>query len=521
MFKSLCCSASLIFFVSALAGKSDKFRCTWRDDPATTMVVGWNQITGSNAVLYYDVANRGSNSNYTFSQKPDVAVGAKGMNNLFVRLKGLKPNTTYFFVIADSEGYSKVMSFQTAPATPNERLSVIAGGDSRNFREARRKANSTVSKLRAHVVLFDGDMTGGDTNQEWQEWLNDWQLTISSDGRLTPVLVARGNHEADNATLVHLFDVPSKEIYYALNFGGNLFRVYTLNSMIPSGGAQKEWLEKDLKSSDATWKMAMYHHSIRPHTKEKEEQLELYKNWASIFYEQQVHLVMESDAHVVKITYPIRPSTETGNDEGYVRDDARGTVYIGEGCWGAPLRTNDDNKSWTRDSGRFNQFKLIFVDENKIEIRTVMTDESENAKSVPADNIFQLPEGLQLWQPKNGALVTIPRRNPPKIHEPLAVSNPTNTNSSSTTAASISKPAPSAAILYVDSKTEMLQVKYELKGKGEVGLHLLNKNMQRVKTYQFFTRKRRHLFGIYGFVWITSRKIHTFGEVRRRYFSKI
>ena len=473
--KVLVCYLSLLLLsIPLLDAKNDKYRCMWRDDPSTTMVIGWNQITGINPVLYYDTVNKGTSStNYALYQKPDHGTDCKGMNNFFVRLKGLKPNTTYFFVIIDSEGASKVMNFQTAPNSPEQRLSIIAGGDSRNFRDARRKANNLVGKLRAHAVLFDGDMTGGDTNQEWQEWLNDWQLTLAPDGRITPIIVARGNHEADNTTLFNLFDVSHPELYYALNFGGNLFRVYTLNSMMPSGGAQKEWLEKDLKTTPAIWKMAMYHHSIRPHTKEKEEHLELYKNWATLFYDAQVQLVMESDAHVVKITYPIRPTTAEGNDEGYIRDDARGTVYIGEGCWGAPLRSNDDNKSWTRDSGRFNQFNWIFIDQEKIEIRTVMTDAAETVKSVSANDIFQMPEGISLWQPKNGAVVTLPRRQvpAPKAETPT----PTNTLAA-------------LPVLYADASGS-IQVKYELKTKGEVGLHLLNKNMQRIKLVNFLHEK--------------------------------
>ena len=63
---------------------------------------------------------------------------------------------------------------------------------------------------------------------------------------------------------------------------------------------------------------------------------------------------MESDAHLVKSTWPIRPSTDADNEEGFIRDDKNGTVYVGEGCWGAPLRGADDNKSWTRDSDSFN-----------------------------------------------------------------------------------------------------------------------------------------------------------------------
>ena len=135
----------------------------------------------------------------------------RGMNNYFVRLRNLQPSTTYYFVIQDSEGCSKRMSFKTAPDNPYERLSIIAGGDSRNYREARQNANKIVAKLRPHCVMFGGDMTGADSDEQWKMWMDDWQLTIARDGRITPIIVTRGNHEQDNRSLVNLFDVNNRK----------------------------------------------------------------------------------------------------------------------------------------------------------------------------------------------------------------------------------------------------------------------------------------------------------------------
>ena len=357
-------------------GKVERLRCMWREDPTTTMVIGWDQTAGSNPVLYYTAKNRGGDMTaYAATQTPDRVIVIKGMNNHFVRLKGLRPGTTYYFKIKDSQGSTAVHSFQTAPASPYSRLSIIAGGDSRNHREARISANKIVGKLRPHFVLFGGDMTSADVDKEWLDWFDDWQHTISEDRRLTPIVVARGNHEYSNKTLIDLFDVQTIDLYYAHTFGTDMLRIYTLNSLIPSGGKQQAWLMKDLEKNDyIQWKMAQYHHTIRPHTKRKPEKNEMLLNWATLFYKYQVQLVVESDAHVVKTTYPIKPSRAAGSHEGFIRDDELGTVYVGEGCWGAPLRNNDDPKPWTRASGSFNQFKWIFVDREKIEVRTIQTD---------------------------------------------------------------------------------------------------------------------------------------------------
>lgn len=398
-----------LFFSNFIFGKVERLRCMWREDPTTTMVIGWDQTAGTNPVLYYTTKNKGGRmENYGRSQKPDRILAFKGMNNHFVRLKNLRPETTYYFKIKDSQGSSAVYSFQTAPSSPYSRLSIIAGGDSRNHRNARISANKMVSKLRPHFVMFGGDMTASDVANEWLDWFDDWQHTISDDRRLTPIIVTRGNHEYSNGTLINLFDVQTRDLFYAHTFGSDMLRIYTLNSLIPSGGKQKEWLAKDLQENDfVQWKMAQYHHTIRPHTKKKRKKNEMLLNWATLFYKYQVQLVVESDAHVVKTTYPIKPSRATGSYDGFIRDDQFGTVYVGEGCWGAPLRNNDDIKPWTRASGSFNQFKWIFVDREKIEVRTVQTDGADAIGSVDPFNVFIPPLGLKIWEPITGSVITI------------------------------------------------------------------------------------------------------------------
>ncbi len=411
-----------LFFSIQAIGKSARFRVMWKHDPATSMVIGWDQVSGNNPVLFYGTDNHGTHcSQYQLSRTPDFVVAAKGMNNHYVELQGLQPNTIYYFVVKDSESTSKSYSFRTAPDNPFIRLSIISGGDSRGNRGARLNANRIVSKLRPTCIVFSGDMTTDGSDEEWMQWMDDWQQTIAEDGRMFPIIVARGNHEETNKVLVDLFDVKSKDVYYNLVLGGQLINIITLNSLIPPDGKQKVWLERTLKSSRTFWKMAQYHHSIRPHTQNKKENLKLHINWATLFYKYHVNVASESDAHVVKVTYPIGPSKAEGSEDGFIRDDARGTVYIGEGGWGAPLRENNDDKVWTRSSGSFNQIKLLFIDPYKIEIRTIQTEFANLTKSVDPKHIFRLPKGLRVWSPDAGEVVTILNPRPPMDGEVVEV----------------------------------------------------------------------------------------------------
>ncbi|KAA1247028.1 fibronectin type III domain-containing protein [Aquimarina sp. RZ0] len=391
-----------------IQASNDKYRLTLRGNPATSIVVGWDQTSGSSPKVYYGTTDYGTNyDDYPNVKSPDRTVSYKGMENTFARLTGLRPDTAYYFVIRDSRGTSERFWFKTAPAD-NSRLSFIAGGDSRNNRTPRRNANTLVSKLKPHAVLFGGDMTDRDSSSQWQTWFNDWQLTIASDGRMFPIIAARGNHEDSNRSIYNLFDTPSSNIYYAITFGNNLIRTYTLNTETSISGNQTTWLKNDLNAnSDVVWKMAQYHKPMRPHVRSKDEGNSQYNNWARLFYDKGVRLVVECDAHTVKTTWPLRPSSSSGNDEGFKRDDEDGTVYVGEGCWGAPLRTNNDRKDWTRNSSKFNQFKWIFVDENKIETRTIKVDNASQVGQVSNNNVFRIPSNLDIWNPSNGSVVTI------------------------------------------------------------------------------------------------------------------
>lgn len=455
----------LYFGLPSAFGKTARYRAMWREDPSTTMVIGWDQISGANPVVFFDVADHGLNVNqYSFSQKADYAVLGKGMNNHFARLTNLIPNTIYYFIIKDSEGLSKRMSFQTMSDFPGSSLSIIAGGDSRNHREARINANKLVSKLRPSFILFTGDMTESDSAEEWMEWMDDWQYTNGADGQLFPIVVCRGNHEASNESLTKLFDLKNPDIYYSLSFGGSLLKIFTLNTQIPSGGDQRLWLAKNLETSQSFfWRIAQYHQTMRPHTSKKAENNQLIVDWATLFYKYNVQVAVESDAHVVKWTYPIRPSKEPGAEEGFIQDE-NGTVYIGEGGWGAPLRANDDNKSWTRDSDSFNQFKLLFVNEEKIEIRTLKIDLQAEVENVSPYDIFKLPKGIDkiLWKPAHGAVLTI--KNPAYKGPPMMFNNGVKRGTGNSVVSGATDPE----VLYPDKNSGNIDLRFTLKDPFEV-----------------------------------------------------
>lgn len=391
--------------------KTNAYRLTVSDDPSTKISIGFNASTknSSEYKIFYDTDDHGRDvKSYAFQKSLDRNKAFLGMNNAWSRLSGLKPDTVYYFVVQDASGTSPTFSFRTLPNTPDQRLSIIAGGDSRNNRTPRKNANSLVAKLRPHVVMFGGDMTNLGTANEWKEWFEDWQSTIAEDGRMTAMIATRGNHESSNEILETLFDTPAS-VYYAMNIGGNLLRVYTLNTEASISGTQSTWLKNDLKTQgvNTNWRIAQYHVPMRPHVKDKAEGTSQYLNWSKAFYDYKMNIVVESDSHSVKSTWPLKPSTSSKAVEGFERDDSRGTIFLGEGCWGAPLRNADDIKSWTRDSGSFNHFNWMWIDKDQIEIKTIKVDNAKDVGRNSDADIFVVPENLDIWSPRNGSTIKV------------------------------------------------------------------------------------------------------------------
>jgi hypothetical protein len=382
--------------------RTGKYRLVWFEDPATTATFVWNQLEGRPGVLHYGPRNQDRNRNkYPRKSAADRVVDFDGMKNCMVTLRNLNPDSWYFMCIGDDFGVSRRFYFRTAPDKPQP-FTFICGGDSRNFRDVRQAANLMCRKLGPLFVAFTGDMINHDNADEWSDWLDDWQLTINDNGRLLPIAPHRGNHEVRPESIPNHFGT-SEGSYSAFNIGGDLFRYYILNSEIPADGAQGNWLSSDLKknANGVTHLVAGYHKPMRPHTSGKQLGRNSYK-WADTFYEAGFDLVMESDSHVMKRTLPLKPFPEGGEDFKAAPNDPNATVYLGEGCWGAPLRKADVAYSWTVGAAAFNGFDWLHVTPKAIFDKTVKVGNVASVGEIDPAKPYDNPKGLELWAPNGG-----------------------------------------------------------------------------------------------------------------------
>jgi len=398
-----------LFYLQQSYAIPSNLRLIGNGEMTKEMTLAFEADSMSNAKVYFDIVNHGTNLNgYANKQPVDESYLLMGMQSQIIRLKNLQPDTRYYFVVADNNGTTAVHYFETLPGN-SQPLSIIAGGCSIKNRSIRINANKMVAKLLPHAVLFTGDFTDVGTYTQWDNWFSDWTYSFSHDGRITPIIPARGNHEANNDFLTMFFGIPSSG-YYSTRLN-DLLSVYSLNSedYVTDYNAQTFWLEQRLSNENTRYKIVQYHKAIRPHTSLKSEGDVQYSYWPGVFEKYNVNLVIEGDATTIKQTWPIVSCTGGLNCEmGFKRDDENGIVYVGEGGWGSPIKTPDDIKAWTRDANSANQFKWIFVEPDKIDVRTVIYDNVVIVDTLNYSNRFTLPQNLQLWNPPNGNVIEIP-----------------------------------------------------------------------------------------------------------------
>jgi len=393
----------LCLMFSNLESATRRLRATYRSDPSTTISIGWDQYSGISPVLYYGTVDNGVNSAlYPYQSAPALTTSDGGMNNTFVRLSGLIPNTIYYFVIKDNEGTSQRYSFQTISNDPNQPVSLICGGDTRTGIATRIIGFKLVAKLRSQAVIFDGDLTDSGLDNELQDWFDNWTYTIATDGRITPIVLAEGNHEFGIINISNLFDTPyigsnSLLNYYSIPFGGSLLRVYNLNSFVDIP-TETTWLNGQLSTygNSTTWNLPQYHLPVRPIVSTKTNDQDEYNQWVPLFEQYNVKLVQEADAHVFNMTWPVKSSALSGNDNGFIRDDVNGIVYFGQGGWGAPLYVPDIPKSWTRGFEAMNHFMLVHFYPNKVDIYTIRFENEPNVPALNDQSRMTLPSQLSL-----------------------------------------------------------------------------------------------------------------------------
>lgn len=401
------------------AGAETQFhRLVWDHNPAHEAVISFSPKGVSlNPVVQYGYSTDESQwQSQSPSHSENFVTFLGYIKSYFVRLQGLTPDSDVYYRVCDNDGCGDRFYFKTAPTEPDSSFVVVAGGDTRNGWTTRRKGNALIAKIRPLFVMHGGDFTNLNTSAEMSKFLLDWELSYSHDTingldykRIYPLIPTHGNHEDGNyKTLCKIFGVDfnrdghcgEDDTYGAFNVSP-LLRVYTLNSQFKNSGwsshaeAMNQWLYEDLANQGTTaeWRIAQYHKPMFPHYTGKSTNTQLFNWWAQAFYDYRMNLVVESDTHINKVTQTIAPN---GDD---FTTAASGTMYVGEGSWGAPARSANNPKAWTIDLASIQQFKVLQVTPERLTVRTAQFDEDASSLSREARDAdtLAIPDNVNWW----------------------------------------------------------------------------------------------------------------------------
>ncbi len=392
--------------VARLAGTNPaQWRLIWTHSPQERVTVAWSTAQkGSRHRVYYDtVSHKGKRlTTYRLQQKtrrdgrytPGIDKDPLEIYYHHAVLDKLKPSTTYYFTIASGRQRSPEFRFVTAPADDRP-FSIIFGGDSRTDIQGRRRVNRFLSDLvhkNDDILAFahGGDyVTNGDSLQQWSGWLSDHELTVTRDGRMIPIIPARGNHERGAPQFDEVFDDPggAGANYYVTLLSPQVLFI-TLNTEIQMDGDQRKFLDdRLLQTLTIRWQLAQYHRPAWPAFKRPSE---AFRHWVPLFEKYRLDVVCEADGHVMKRTVPIRDQIQ----------DPDGVVYVGEGGLGVTPRLPKVDRWYVKPPGKATSglhVQVLTFSPKALRVRAILLDGSV------FDDYSRKPRNREAQQPKKTA----------------------------------------------------------------------------------------------------------------------
>ena len=308
------------------SARPDQVMLTWSESPKTTIDIQWRAGDGVNDGLV-KFWNAGNKDTLVVEASAYRMQDRMLMNDRYIRrftaaLRDLLPDTRYNYMVGSpsSNSWSKVESFMTASDSPN--FSFIWFGDTHCFPDSGKLVNQAARHKEAAFYSIAGDIVTTGLNRD--DWDRFFQHSNGAFSR-KPLMPVPGNHDRQDGLgakmYYDLFSLPrngpegvDEESTYSFEYGNALFIMIDATSDV---NAHSPWIEETLKSSNATWKFAMFH--FPPYNFE-EPYTELKQHWVPLFDKYHVDIVMGGHIHYYMRSHPMK--------EGRVVDSFdEGTVY--------------------------------------------------------------------------------------------------------------------------------------------------------------------------------------------------
>lgn len=307
-------------------------------------------------------------------------------------IENLNPNTTYYIQVYYDGQIQAAHSYRTLPDKDHKApMTIIQGGDA-GENKISRQIMTQISYTNPDVVLIGGDLAY-DNNIRHCYYAWDGFLTMFDDlnkkvGRLVPLIMGVGNHDAGldpNSQRQITIDEggpwlfawmaqstkrdptnPSKRIIPEINdrksydyhlIGKILFLNLDSAYLSPFYGSQLDFIKSISYKHPEYLKMAQYHNPIYSSCGTPVIEAEQY--WVPEFDNFRFLAAFENHVHVFKRTFPL-----TGR-----KYNPKGTVYLGDGNWGANSQKCTENNSTgilAVFNNHENYFWKVIVDENEV-----------------------------------------------------------------------------------------------------------------------------------------------------------
>jgi len=375
------------------ADRTDSAILSWTDDPATTQTVVWRDAEKADCFVQYVTEVQHARTGFEGAAQiaaecRDISLDATGAWHYEATMTGLSPATRYVYRVGNEAGWSGEASFTTAD-TQTESFSFVYMGDIQVVNNAQEEfalwgelAQAAYEKAPDLAFgLLGGDIVESGISVAQFDYFMESASPVFSN---LPIMPTNGNHESN-------FPSGKPELYldvYALpengpeGFSGEFYsfdygncHVTVLNSWVFSGEqalddedyqALYDWVENDLRTSDATWKIMLTHLPVYPvHSDTNADAMR--ESWAPLFEEYGVSLFLVGHQHVYSRSYPMY--------EGGI-DYENGIVQI-MGAAGQKFYSSADERYSERTIYDVATYQLIRIDGNTLTVQTYDIDGNE------------------------------------------------------------------------------------------------------------------------------------------------
>ena len=306
--------------------------------------------------------------------------GPAGLRHAFT-LSDLVPGRRYRWTAREDGGAVGSGTFQANPGPDMKKIRFAAYGDCGRGTRAQFEVARRMAAWKPAFAIVAGDVVypNGEARHYGPRFLAPYHQMM----REAVIYPALGNHDyrsGDGQPLLDFFEVPrakpaDTERYYAFTWGHLQVFALDTNQDLEPGSPQTTWLAKALAASQATWKVAFFHHP--PYSSgEHGSSMHVREAWEPLFERHDVQLVVSGHDHHYERMVP---------QEAFVKDGVP-TQHVLTGGGGAGLRSVE-RADFTAFATARHHFVGVTIDD-----RTLSLEAIDNRGAVFDRWRYELPE---------------------------------------------------------------------------------------------------------------------------------